>query len=265
MRILIAKILIIILFICVLFANLFNYVAIGSQNWIIINEKSNENGTIVFKEYNLWDLSIVSRSLISTGTALDILCLILAALCLLAIFMSKISEKVLIFFALSCLVTSLLSILFISTGWYYLLVREKPFKFFIISFGWGYWLMTPCFGFLILTVLFTGFIIGSTCYSLSKHYKKKKSTIVVPHGHLVNVQTNKSCVIHETESDENQNKNNRKTSIDSINAFDLVATRHSLNNTNISANNHQNNNKISKNDSFINLKAYNKQFETEKQ
>ena len=147
-------------FVCVLFSNIFNYISIGSFNWVTIKKVDAEKNELVYTQYQLWDLSITAYSLIATGTALNILCLLLAFFYLVLLFLRKKTIKLLLVILLLSLTTCLLSILFNATGWYFFLVSLKEKYMCVSEFGWGYWLMTPSFGFAILAILFAALIIG---------------------------------------------------------------------------------------------------------
>jgi hypothetical protein len=178
MQIPLTKIFLILMFVFTLFSNVLNYVAIGTDVWL----------TISSTKIYLWGklqgpsttgLSINVYALIATGTALNILALILAFLSLLSLCIAKIRDSFAIYFVFGCLITCLLALLFNSTGWYF--VMNDDVQNFIksltgpipILFSYSFWLMTPSFACDILAALFASCIIGCS-FALNKFENKQR-------------------------------------------------------------------------------------------
>ena len=127
MQIPLTKIFLILMFVFALFSNVLNYVAIGTNVWLTItNINNNAMDTKILKLWGilqgeLLGLTVNVYALIATGTALNILALILAFLSLLSLCITKIRDSFAIYFVFGCLVTCLLALLFNTTGWYFVM------------------------------------------------------------------------------------------------------------------------------------------------
>ena len=185
MQIPLTKIFLILMFVFALFSNVLNFVAIGTTQWLQLSYTS--GGTTFNLIKYIWGslqgdgtkgLSINVYALIATGTCLNILSLIFAFFALLSLCIKKIRDSFAIYFVLGCLVTSLLALLFNTTGWYFVMndnIQQDLASFTIIfvKFGYSFWLMTPSFGCNVLAALFASCIIGCS-FALNKFENKQK-------------------------------------------------------------------------------------------
>jgi hypothetical protein len=188
MQIPLTKIFLILMFVFTLFSNVLNYVAIGTNFWLTISNIVGNNPATSVTRY-LWGalqgpgtagLSINVYALIATGTALNILALILAFLSLLSLCIAKIRDSFAIYFVFGCLITCLLALLFNSTGWYFVMNDDvqNDLKLYTtgttsILFCYSFWLMTPSFACDILAALFASCIIGCS-FALNKFENKQR-------------------------------------------------------------------------------------------
>ena len=151
------KILLVIQLAFIFISNLLNFVAIGTTQWLQISYTS--GGTTYNLQRYIWGslqgdgtkgLNIHVFALIATGTVFNIICLMFAVLSVLSLVIKKIRKNFGTYFVVGCLVTSLLALLFNTTGWYFVMnddIQQDLVSFTIIfvKFGYSFWLMTPTF------------------------------------------------------------------------------------------------------------------------
>jgi hypothetical protein len=163
MKIPFIKIFLILMFTFVLISNILNFVAIGTNQWIQTSSNIIRYLWAALQGNNASSLSIRVYALIATGTTLNIISLLLATASLLSLFVRKIKDKFALYFVFGCLVTSLLALLFNSTGWYSVMDDNiEQTNYTSIKFLFSFWLMTPVFACNVLGSVFASIIIGHT-------------------------------------------------------------------------------------------------------
>ena len=155
----------------ILASNVLNYVAIGTNQW---TEDTNaflwygcpNNRPKCFKDNPI--------GLISAGTALNILSFILAVVSQLAICLPKFRDTIALYFVIISFLSTLLSLLFSSIGWFFIFNPQyqqqdssssvlNNTQMLSFKFGYSFWLMTPSFGCSIIAGLIGSTILGCTC------------------------------------------------------------------------------------------------------
>ena len=172
------------MFVFILFSNVLNYVAIGTNDWLSYSFSPQGSQATTQTSKSIWTLDINVYALIATGTALNILSLIFGFLSLLSLCITKIRESFAIYFIFACLVTSLLALLFNATGWYMITVNNvitfsNTNTLTKLNFGYSYWLMTPSFGCDVLAAVFASCIIGCS-FALNKFNNQQKHSLSQP-------------------------------------------------------------------------------------
>jgi hypothetical protein len=156
------------MFFFVFASNVLNYVSIASHVWSE-NSPSNiwygcnlgGNRDKCFKE--------IPPALIATGTALNCLSLLLIALAQIAICNQRFRNSFSIYFVIGSWIATLFSLVFNSTGWYFIFVNQYQAiqnlqgGAGLLNFGWSFWLMTPVFASSVIAGLIGASILGCTC------------------------------------------------------------------------------------------------------
>jgi hypothetical protein len=167
------------MFFFVMASNIFNYVSIGTNVWA--EDSSNSS-------YNLWAScsssanSYITRQLcylsnpqglIATGTALNCLAFVLIAIAQLALCMPRFRDSFALYFVIGSLVSILLSLVFNTTGWYFVFLPQyqniqsnqaAPTNLmYAFKLGWSFWLMAPSFSCDVIAAVIGSAILGCTC------------------------------------------------------------------------------------------------------
>ena len=180
----------------VMASNVLNYVSIGTNSW-------SEDGSNVF---NLWEPCSASSSspnafdarslcykanpkgLIATGTALNCLAFVLIAVAQLALCLPRFRDSFALYFVIGSLICILLSLVFNTTGWYFVFfpqyqgvtvnnVTPSGNVAYALKVGWSFWLMTPSFGCDVLAAVIGAAILGCTCVTNKFEREKKKEKL----------------------------------------------------------------------------------------
>ena len=194
------------MFFFVLCSNVLNYVAIATTQWL------EDEGAI-----SLWrscyypgnvdpiDKQLAFRAkcfldnppaLIATGTALNCLSFLLIIISLLSLINSKFKNSFALYFVIGAEVTTLLALLFNSTGWYFIFNAQYQNTFKQLAnngnpknltpgyrLGWSFWLMAGSFAASVLAAVLGSSILGCTCITNkyeSQRLNERKYQSVVP-------------------------------------------------------------------------------------
>lgn len=166
----------------ILASNVLNYVSIASSVW-------SESGFS-----SLWYSCGSARpkcfkdnpaGLIATGTALNCLSFVLIIIAQVALCWPRFKDSFALYFVIGSEITTLLSLLFNSTGWYFVInteyqqllinvnVNNQNVQLYSgILYGWGFWLMTPSFATSVLAACIGSAILGCTC--VTNKYEREK-------------------------------------------------------------------------------------------
>ena len=155
----------------VMASNVFEYVAVGTNNWTedtnaklwfdcLTNSGSTQSRYKCFRDN--------PPALIATGLALNILAFLLAIVSQIAVFLPILKDTIALYFVIGTLLNSLLALLFNSVGWFFIFVPTyqqltSGTDFLSFRFGYSFWLMTPCFACSIIASLIAAAIMGCTC------------------------------------------------------------------------------------------------------
>ena len=173
----------------ILASNLLNYIAIGTQHWA--EDPVTSSNPSPHQIYKLWNecyytsatgLTIpfnyrgkcfleIPAALIATGTALNCLSFVLIIVAQLALCLPKFKNSFALYFVIGSELTTLLSLVFNSTGWYFVFntqyqniaTNNTPALYLAWKFGYSFWLMTPSFGTSVIAAIIGSSILGCTC------------------------------------------------------------------------------------------------------
>lgn len=177
----------------VMASNVLNYVSIGTNAW-------SEDGSNVF---NLWEGCSSStnafdsrqlcykpnpKGLIATGTALNCLSFVLIAVAQLALCLPRFRDSFALYFVIGSLISTLLSLVFNTTGWYFVFFPQYQGVTvqsstptgnvgYALKLGWSFWLMTPSFGCSVLAAVIGSAILGCTCVTNKFEREKNKEKL----------------------------------------------------------------------------------------
>lgn len=146
-------------------SNVLNYVSIATHVWSEDVVSSiwygcNFNGQTRGKCFNE-----NPGALIATGTSLNILSLLLIAVAQIAICNKRFRNSISLYFVIGSWVSTLFSLVFNSTGWYFIFLYQyqQTQNKLAFSYGYSFWLMTPVFGTSVIAGLIGAAILGCTC------------------------------------------------------------------------------------------------------
>lgn len=177
------------MFFFVMASNVLNYVSIATKEW-------NEGFS-----FSLWESCVYPTglndvaeqtrafrpkcflenppALIATGTALNCLSLVLIFVGLFAVCLPGFRDSFALYFVIGSELTTLLSLVFNTTGWYFVFFTQYQNIFrqpqndagrnfmnnmmYSFKFGWSFWLMTPSFGSSVIAAVIGSAILGCTC------------------------------------------------------------------------------------------------------
>jgi hypothetical protein len=114
----------------------------------------------------------IPPALIATGTALNILSLIFILVAQLALFLPKFKDSFALYFVIGSLITTIVSLVFNSVGWYYIFMPEYQ-QFLDWLPGWSFWLFTPMFAMNVMAGLIGAAILGCTCVTNKRIVERK--------------------------------------------------------------------------------------------
>lgn len=194
------------MFFFILCSNVLNYVAIATTQWL------EDEGPI-----SLWrscyfpgnvdqnDKQPAFRAkcfldnppaLIATGTALNCLSFLLIIVSLLSLINSKFKNSFALYFVIGAEITTLLALLFNSTGWYFIFNAQYQNTFKQLAnngnpktltpgyrLGWSFWLMAGSFAASVLAAVLGSSLLGCTCITNkyeSQRFKERKYQTSVP-------------------------------------------------------------------------------------
>jgi hypothetical protein len=179
----------------VMASNVLNYVSIGTNVWAKDTSSSSNL-------YNLWTKCTAGgqdqvpcfdtnpAALIATGTALNCLAFVLIAIAQLALCMPRFRDSFALYFVIGSLISVLLSLVFNTTGWYFVFYPQyqnlgssssaQPNTQLAYSLGWSFWLMAPSFGCGVIAAVIGAAILGCTCVTnkVEREKKEKLTTIL---------------------------------------------------------------------------------------
>jgi hypothetical protein len=153
------------MFFFVLASNVLNYVSIATHVW---SENSPSN---IWYGCNLGGnrdkcFREIPPALIATGTALNCLSFLLIGIAQIAICNKRFRNSFSIYFVIGSWIATLFSVVFNSTGWYFVFVNQYQAiqgTNGLLNFGWSFWLMTPVFASSVIAGLIGASILGCTC------------------------------------------------------------------------------------------------------
>lgn len=173
-RISLFKVGLVAMFFFILASNILNYVSIATEVW-------DTRAFGLWKECQIQVSNQAVRrercfrenppALIATGTALNILSLILILVSQVAIFSKKFKDSFALYFVIGAEVVTLLSLVFNSIGWFF--VFDINYQLIPISLGWSFWLMTPSFACSIIAAIIGSSILGCTC--VTNNYERRRA------------------------------------------------------------------------------------------
>ncbi|RNA08468.1 hypothetical protein BpHYR1_002896 [Brachionus plicatilis] len=160
-------------------SNVLNYVSIATEVWDIkvfgslwkACKFGTETRERCFKEN--------PPALIATGTALNILSLVLILVSQVAHFSIKFKDSFALYFVIGAEVVTLLSLVFNSVGWIF--VFDYNYQQVKVELGWSFWLMVPCFACSILAAIIGSSILGCTCVTNDYERRRIKSHTTSAH------------------------------------------------------------------------------------
>ena len=173
----------------VIASNVLNYVSIGTNTWTEDTPTSLWSSCIYPPQNNLQvrpQCYLANPpALLATGTALNCLSLILIFVSQVALCVPRFRDSFALYFVFGSLVTTLLSLVFNSTGWYFTFIPQyqalnggvngvTP----MFKHGWSFWLMTPSFGCSVIAGLIGACILGCTC--VTNRYERNKRLTTPP-------------------------------------------------------------------------------------
>ncbi|CAF1041886.1 unnamed protein product [Brachionus calyciflorus] len=157
----------------VMASNVMNYVSIGVNTWDTNPFAGLWGGCV--KQPNLVRERCFKENppaLIATGTALNCLSFLLIIVSQLAIFSIKFKDSFAMYFVIGSVLTSLLSLVFSSIGWFF--VFHPQYQEVQFALGWGFWLMTGSFASTIIASVIGSSILGCTC--VTNEYERRRIT-----------------------------------------------------------------------------------------
>ena len=193
------------MFFFVLCSNVLNYVAIATTQWLEDESDITLWGSCYFpgnvdpvdqqNAYRPQCFKDLPPALIATGTALNCLSLFLMVIALLALVNAKFRKRYGFKLVIISELATLLSLLFNSTGWYFLFNAQYQNVFRTLAnnansklitpgfrFGWSFWLLTGSFGSSVLGSLVGSSFLGCTYIKSLFEYEgtTKKYQTVLP-------------------------------------------------------------------------------------
>lgn len=174
-------------------SNVLNYVSIASTTWA--EDGSSSLWTSCYNQLIYREKCFKENppALLATGTALNCLSLVLILVSQIALFVPKFKNSFALYFVIGAEVTTLLSLVFNSIGWYFVffpqyqdikLVSQNnaqpnygPAVLAAFRLGWGFWLMTPSFGMSVLAAIVGSSILGCTCVTNNVQPSSKTSDL----------------------------------------------------------------------------------------
>jgi len=153
----------------VLASNVLNYVSIATSAWASDAYSSLWYSCFYGASQRTQCFQSNPPALIATGTALNCLSFLLIIVSQLALCMPRFKDSFALYFVIGSLITTLLSLVFNTIGWYFVLypqyqnvavnsVAQNAF-----NLGWSFWLMTPSFGCSVIAAIIGASIFGCTC------------------------------------------------------------------------------------------------------
>ena len=169
----------------VLASNVFNLVSINSTVWTVDSPFATLWSSCQYGLNNNQNLArtpcflSVPPALIGTGTAFNVISLLLALGAQFGLFKpvfaytppKAVRLRFPVYLVLGAVVASLLSVLFNSTGWYFIISPQYQSLIFqnnvraTFMFGWSFWLMTPVFSTSIIAALIGTAMLSSAWMS----------------------------------------------------------------------------------------------------
>ena len=217
------KITLIGMFFFVLSSNILNYVSIATTQWLEDEGAISLWGSCFFPG-NIDPVDKINAyrskcflenppALIATGTALNCLSLLLITISTLALILPKFKDSFALYFVICAEITTLLALLFNSTGWYFIFNAQYQNTFKQLyqnqnpktltpgyKFGWSFWLMTGSFASSVIAAVLGSSILGCTCITNkyeSQRFNERKYQTVVPKYEPNPILTDKQSVNQE--------------------------------------------------------------------
>jgi hypothetical protein len=177
------------MFLFILLSNVCNYISIASNSWVSAYPAGTPNGGLTYSRYKVWDLDVTTIALVVTGTAFNIISLVFGLASLIAALSKFLRDLFAVIFIIGTLASSLLALVFNSSGWYYFLStlniiqqNKQPNIAFLTRFDWGFWLLVPAFGFSVLGAVCASSIVGCSAGSVKsskrEDYSRKNNLAV---------------------------------------------------------------------------------------
>jgi hypothetical protein len=169
-------------------SNVLNYVSIASRRWA----SDASTGLWISCTYPGTAardkcLKINPAALIATGTALNILSFLLIIVAQVAICVARFRDSIALYFVIGSFLTTLLSIVFNSVGWFYVFVpsyqnmvgqSNGANAYFSFDYGWGFWMMTGVLASSIIAALIGAAILGCTCITNKEEHKRRQEQAI---------------------------------------------------------------------------------------
>ena len=189
------------MFFFVLCSNILNYISIATTQWLENEGQISLWGSCYFpgnvdevdkqNAFRTKCFLAIPLNLIQTGTAVNCLSVILIVISLLSLINSSFKNRFSLFLILGAEITTLLALLFNSTGWYFIFNTQYQNTFKLLAnsgnaktltpgfkFGYSFWLMTGSFVAGIFAAIIGSSILGCTYAEKQYEYERlpKKKT-----------------------------------------------------------------------------------------
>jgi hypothetical protein len=154
-------------------SNVLNYVSIATNVWAENAASMLWHGCVLGAARDQC-FRTIPPALIATGTALNCLSLVLIAAAQAAICNKRFRNSISLYFVIGSWIATLFSVVFSSTGWYFIFVfqYQQFSNNLTVYFGWSFWLMTPVFGCSVIAGIIGSAILGCTC--VTNKYEREK-------------------------------------------------------------------------------------------
>lgn len=178
----------ILMFLFILISVILNVVSIATTQWLdpTVGDTSPwiacnyplgaPSGNSVYRPKCFLD---VPPALIATGTAFNILSLLLMGVSLLALCLAKFRNSYALYFVIGAEATTLLGLIFKSIGWYFIISLQYQNIVSIpnntnagFKYGWSFWIMIGSITSTIIAAIIGSSILGCTCITNKRKFEK---------------------------------------------------------------------------------------------